>query len=74
MRAIASRRERFEADGFLVLPGFASSQSIAALRARATEIVAAFDPSESRTIFTTRDESTKADRYFLTSAQSAFNQ
>jgi phytanoyl-CoA hydroxylase len=67
MRAIASRRERFEADGFLVLPGFASSQSIAALRARATEIVAAFDPSESRTIFTTRDESTKADRYFLTS-------
>jgi phytanoyl-CoA hydroxylase len=61
-------RERYERDGFLVLPGFKSSEEIAALRARAAEIVDAFDPAESTAVFTTRDESrTKSDEYFLTS-------
>ncbi|MBV8298891.1 MAG: phytanoyl-CoA dioxygenase family protein [Candidatus Eremiobacteraeota bacterium] len=60
--------ERFERDGFLVLPGFKSSGEIAALRARAAAIVDAFDPTESAGVFTTRDESrTKSDEYFLTS-------
>ncbi len=62
-----SRRERFERDGFVVLPEFAPPAAVAALRARAAEIVAAFDPAESSAIFTTRDESTKSDAYFLTS-------
>lgn len=60
-------RERFERDGFAVLPGFAPPAAVNALRARAAEIVAAFDPTESHAIFTTRDESTKSDGYFLTS-------
>ena len=61
-------KERFERDGFVVLPGFKSPAEIAALRARAAEIVDAFDPAESTGIFTTRDESrTKSDEYFLTS-------
>ena len=61
-------KERFERDGFLVLAGFKSPAEIAALRARAAEIVDAFDPAESTGIFTTRDESrTKSDEYFLTS-------
>src|SRR5271155_3747440 len=59
--------EQLERDGFFVEDGFASPEAVAALRARAAEIVAAFDPSESRSIFTTRDESTKSDEYFLTS-------
>ncbi len=60
--------ERFARDGFLVVPGFKSSAEIAALRARAAEIVDAFDPAASSGIFTTRDESaTKSDAYFLTS-------
>ena len=60
--------ERFWEDGFLVIPDFKSTSEVAALRARAAEIVDAFDPAESRAIFTTRDESTtKSDDYFLTS-------
>jgi phytanoyl-CoA hydroxylase len=60
-------RADFERDGFAVLPGFKSPADVAALRARAAEIVAAFDPAEPTAIFTTRDESTKSDAYFLTS-------
>ena len=60
-------RERFERDGFVVIPAFKTPDAIAALRARAAEIVRAFDPAESTAIFTTRDESTKSDDYFLTS-------
>jgi phytanoyl-CoA hydroxylase len=57
----------FERDGFVVLPNFKSPAELAALRARAAAIVGAFDPAESTAIFTTRDESTKSDDYFLTS-------
>lgn len=60
--------EAFARDGFLVVPGFKSAEEIAALRARAAEIVHAFDPVQSSGVFTTRDESaTKSDDYFLTS-------
>jgi phytanoyl-CoA hydroxylase len=61
-------RERFEADGFVVIPDFTSAGEIAALRARAGEIVADFDAAKTRAIFSTRDESTtKRHEYFLTS-------
>ncbi|HEX3549017.1 MAG TPA: phytanoyl-CoA dioxygenase family protein [Candidatus Elarobacter sp.] len=64
----AALKSRFEQDGFLVIPGFKPAGEIAALRARAGEIVDAFDPAESTAVFTTRDESTtKSDDYFLTS-------
>jgi phytanoyl-CoA hydroxylase len=62
-----SVREQFERDGFAVVPDFKSPAAIAELRARAAEIVDAFDPAEPTAIFTTRDESTKSDAYFLTS-------
>jgi phytanoyl-CoA hydroxylase len=62
-----SVRADFDRDGFVVLPAFKSSLELAALRARAAEIVGAFDPAESTAIFTTRDESAKSDAYFLTS-------
>ena len=62
-----SRRANFERDGFVVLPNFKSRAAVDELRARAAEIVGAFDPAESTAIFTTRDESTKSDAYFLTS-------
>ncbi|HEV3087180.1 MAG TPA: phytanoyl-CoA dioxygenase family protein [Candidatus Elarobacter sp.] len=68
MQLAAPRRSAFDRDGFLVVPGFKPDGEIAALRARAAEIVEAFDPSESSAVFTTRDESrTKSDEYFLTS-------
>jgi phytanoyl-CoA hydroxylase len=61
----ASHRERFERDGFLVLPGFVPRAECAALRARMAELVAAFDPGEVRTIFSTTRHSHAQDRYFL---------
>lgn len=60
-------RRRYEADGFLVIPGFKSGEEIAELRSRAAAIVEAFDPREASGIFTTRGESTRSDDYFLNS-------
>jgi phytanoyl-CoA hydroxylase len=57
--------EAFARDGFVVVPNFKSASEIAALRARAEEIVEAFDPSVASGIFSTRDESVKDDDYFL---------
>jgi phytanoyl-CoA hydroxylase len=59
------QREQFQSDGYLVTPGFKSAPEMAALRARAEAIVDAFDPAESRTVFTTRDQVNKSDDFFL---------
>lgn len=68
MHGAPSGKSRFEQDGFLVIPRFKSDDEITALRARAAEIVDAFNPAESTAIFTTKDESkTKSDAYFLSS-------
>jgi phytanoyl-CoA hydroxylase len=58
----------FAADGFLVIPDFAGPAAIAALRERAEAIVAAFDPHEARTIFSTADNGHAKDAYFLGSS------
>lgn len=42
-----------QSPGFLAVPGFASAEEVAALRARADELVAAFDP-QSVSIFSTK--------------------
>jgi phytanoyl-CoA hydroxylase len=68
MQTQQSLRSAFEADGFIVLPGFKSAAQVAALRARAAEIVDAFDPAAGSGIFTTRAENTRRDRYFMESA------
>lgn len=60
-------RERYERDGFLVLEGFAGADACAALRARAEELVAAFDPSEAVSVFSTHEQARTSDEYFLTS-------
>jgi phytanoyl-CoA hydroxylase len=62
-------RARFARDGFLVRPGFASADAIAELRARAEEIVAAFDPAVGHGTFSARDgaSATTTDEYFLSS-------
>lgn len=56
---------QYQRDGYLVLPGFKSAADIAALRARAAQIVDAFDPSAAAGIFTTREQERRADDYFL---------
>jgi phytanoyl-CoA hydroxylase len=62
------QKARYHQDGFLALPDFKSAADIAALRARAQQMVDAFDPQSSKTIFTTNDQARTVDRYFLDSA------
>ena len=57
----------YQRDGFLVLEGFASPAECGELRTRAAEIIAAFDPAEALSVFTTREQARTADEYFLTS-------
>ncbi len=63
----SEQRRRYRDDGYLVLPGFKGAGEIAALRRRAGEIVDAFDPAESRSVFTTNDQGKRTDRWFLDS-------
>jgi phytanoyl-CoA hydroxylase len=57
----------YERDGFLVLEDFAPIQACDALRERAAELVAAFDPAGSRSIFSTHEQTRTSDDYFLNS-------
>ena len=61
------QKRQYDRDGFLILPGFKSAADIQAVRRRAGEIVDAFDPAESRSIFTTSDQGKRTDRWFLDS-------
>ncbi|NHZ98237.1 phytanoyl-CoA dioxygenase family protein [Massilia sp. CCM 8734] len=61
------QRDQFQRDGYLVVPDFKSMDEIARLRQRAGEIVNEFDPGQGRSIFTTRDQTTATDEYFLRS-------
>ena len=61
------QRASYQRDGYIVLPGFKSAQEIAAVRARAAQIVDAFDPAEGSSIFTTQNQATATDDYFLRS-------
>ncbi|MGH6903593.1 MAG: phytanoyl-CoA dioxygenase family protein [Geminicoccaceae bacterium] len=63
----ASQRRRFERDGYLVLPGFVPARECAALRTRMAELIAAFEPGEVATVFSTTRQSHAQDRYFLES-------
>lgn len=59
----------FDRDGFLVVRDFLPQADCDALQARAAELVAAFDPGEARTIFSTRDQGHARDRYFRESGE-----
>jgi phytanoyl-CoA hydroxylase len=60
------RRTCYERDGFLVLESFVSPEACDRLKARALELVEAFEPGETRAIFTTKNH--VRDRHFLDSA------
>lgn len=59
--------QAYERDGFLVIEDFASPAACERLRARANELVTAFDPQGVVSIFTTREQTRRSDEYFLTS-------
>jgi phytanoyl-CoA hydroxylase len=61
------QRALYQRDGYIVLPDFKSAGEIAAVRARAAQIVDQFDPGQGSSIFTTQNQVTATDDYFLRS-------
>jgi phytanoyl-CoA hydroxylase len=57
----------YERDGLLVLKDFVAGEECDRLRARADELVEAFEPGEVLSVFTTREQTRKSDEYFLDS-------
>lgn len=57
----------YEREGFLVLEGFVAAPECDRLRARADELVEAFEPGEDLSVFTTREQTRRSDEYFLDS-------
>src|SRR5829696_8850212 len=55
----------YDRDGFLVLEGFVAPSECDRLRARAGELVEAFEPGEVPSVFTTREQTRRSDDYFL---------
>jgi phytanoyl-CoA hydroxylase len=62
------QKSSYQQDGYLVLPNFKTDSEIAAVRERARQMVDAFDPSQSTTIFTTQEQVRHVDDYFMNSA------
>lgn len=60
-------RAAFDADGYLFLENFVAPAECDRLRARALDLVEAFDPAEHRTVFSTTSVSHAAADYFQSS-------
>ena len=60
-----AQQQQYQRDGYIVLPNFKSAGEIAALRARAGQIVADFDPSAAAGVFSTKEQEKTTDDYFL---------
>ncbi len=59
--------EQYQRDGFLVIEGFADKRACDELKAAANQIVADFEPSTERTIFTTTEQERVSNGEFLAS-------
>jgi phytanoyl-CoA hydroxylase len=62
---------RYERDGFLVFEGFAAPEACDRLRLRAAELLEAFDPADTFSVFSTREQTRTSDEYFLGSGDKA---
>ena len=58
---------RYDSDGFLIIPHFVASSACDALRERAERLVADFDPRGVISIFSTKNQTGTSDDYFLES-------
>jgi phytanoyl-CoA hydroxylase len=65
MKLSVEELARYERDGFLVLEGFAAPEACDRLRRRAAELLEAFDPADTISIFSTREQTRTSDEYFL---------
>jgi phytanoyl-CoA hydroxylase len=63
-RLDASMLAAWDRDGFLILKDFVSPADCDALKSRAEELIRAFDPSTSRTVFSTATQAHARDEYF----------
>jgi phytanoyl-CoA hydroxylase len=68
----ADQVESYQRDGFLVLPDFVSVDACQRLRARALEIVDAWEPSEERSVFTTNEQERISNGEFLASGSTTW--
>jgi phytanoyl-CoA hydroxylase len=57
--------EAWRRDGYLVIEGFVDRSQCDDLMARAREMVDAFDPTEHRSVFTTKEQTRTSDEWFL---------
>ena len=64
--------ERYDRDGFLVVPGFVDARTCAELRQRAVEIVQEFRPTSNRTVFTTDEQERVSNDEFLRSGSTVW--
>lgn len=64
---MATLREKFERNGYLIMPGFADNTACDALQERMADLVLAFEPGEVATIFSTTEKTHAQDAYFLES-------
>jgi phytanoyl-CoA hydroxylase len=68
MSKLSSKQlSQYESDGFLVIESFINRDDCNLLRNRAEELVAAFDPGEVISIFSTNEQTRTSDDYFLES-------
>lgn len=67
--AMLSERQikQYKEQGFLVMENFAARSDCDLLRARAEELIQAFDPAAVVSIFSTHEQNRLTDEYFLTS-------
>ncbi len=63
----SSQLASYERDGFLVVESFATMEECEALKRRAEEMVAEFDPQGVISIFSTKEQTRASDDYFLES-------
>jgi phytanoyl-CoA hydroxylase len=68
----AAQLARWERDGYLVLPDFASADARDALRARAIEIARGWRPGPHHTVFTTDEQERVSDADFLSSGSGTY--
>lgn len=66
MRLDSKQRQRWESDGFLVVPEFVAADACDRLMARAAELLTEFDPA-TLSIFSTKEQTHTTDEYFLES-------
>jgi phytanoyl-CoA hydroxylase len=60
-----SQLDAYARDGFLVIPGFASTAACAEVMERAVGFVDEFDPSAHRSVFQTNEQTRTSDEWFL---------